>query len=47
MPLDAAGRAAAKLVKGSRLIIYEAAPHGLTDTHKDRLNNDLLAAAGR
>jgi non-heme chloroperoxidase len=23
--------------------VYAGAPHGLTDTHKDQLNNDLLA----
>ena len=42
VPIDASGRASAKLVKGSTLIVYEGAPHGLTDTHKDRLNKDLL-----
>ena len=45
MPIDASARAAARLVKGAKLIVYEAAPHGLTDTHKDRLNHDLLAFA--
>ena len=24
------------------LVVYEGAPHGITDTHKDRLNADLL-----
>lgn len=42
VPIDAAGRASAKLVKDSTLIVYPGAPHGLTDTHKDRLNQDLL-----
>lgn len=42
VPIDASGRASAKLVKGSTLIVYEGAPHGLADTHKDRLNKDLL-----
>ncbi|UXH79200.1 alpha/beta fold hydrolase [Roseateles amylovorans] len=42
VPIDNAGRASAKLVKGSTLIVYEGAPHGLTDTHKDRVNADLL-----
>lgn len=42
VPIDAAGRASAKLVKNSKLIVYPGAPHGLADTHKDRLNNDLL-----
>ncbi|SDD37988.1 non-heme chloroperoxidase [Variovorax sp. CF079] len=43
VPIDASGRASAKLVKGAKLIVYPGAPHGLTDTHKDRLNSDLLA----
>ena len=42
VPIDASARAAAKLVKGATLIEYAGAPHGITDTHKDRLNNDLL-----
>jgi non-heme chloroperoxidase len=25
------------------LKVYPGAPHGLTDTHKDQLNEDLLA----
>jgi len=43
VPIDAAGRASAKLVKDNRLLVYAGAPHGLTDTHKDRVNADLLA----
>ena len=42
VPIDNAGRVAAKLVKGSQLLVYPGAPHGLADTHKDRLNADLL-----
>ncbi|MCX2863173.1 alpha/beta hydrolase [Paucibacter sp. PLA-PC-4] len=42
VPIDASGRASAKLVKNSKLIVYPGAPHGLTDTHKDRVNQDLL-----
>ncbi|QNP39528.1 alpha/beta fold hydrolase [Lysobacter solisilvae (ex Woo and Kim 2020)] len=43
VPIDAAGRASAKLVKNAQLIVYPGAPHGITDTHADRLNADLLA----
>jgi len=43
VPIDTAGRASHKLVKGSTLKIYEGGPHGITDTHKERLNSDLLA----
>lgn len=42
VPIDASGRASAKLVAGATLLVYAGAPHGLTDTHKDRLNADLL-----
>jgi non-heme chloroperoxidase len=42
VPIDASGRASAALIKGARLIVYPGAPHGLADTHKDRLNQDLL-----
>jgi non-heme chloroperoxidase len=43
VPIDAAGRASAKLVNNATLKVYAGAPHGITDTHKDRLNTDLLA----
>lgn len=43
VPIDLSGRASAALVEGADLIVYEGGPHGITDTHKDRLNQDLLA----
>lgn len=43
VPVDASGRASAKLIKGAELLVYPGAPHGLADTHKDQLNRDLLA----
>ena len=43
VPIGAAGLASSKLVKNSTLKVYTGAPHGLTATHKDRLNADLLA----
>lgn len=45
VPIDAAARAAAKLMPHAKLIEYDGAPHGLADTHKERLNADLLAFA--
>lgn len=42
VPIGASAHESAKLVKGAILKIYEGAPHGITDTHKDRLNADLL-----
>jgi len=43
VPIDAAGKASAKIVKNAKLVIFEGAPHGLPTTHKDRLNEELLA----
>jgi len=42
VPIDSSGKASAALVKDAKLIVYQGAPHGLADTHKDRLNQDLL-----
>jgi len=43
VPIGASAHESVKLVKGAKLITYPGAPHGITDTHKDRLNEDLLA----
>jgi non-heme chloroperoxidase len=43
VPFGASGQASAKLVKNAKLIVYKGGPHGITDTHKDQLNADLLA----
>ena len=42
VPLKPSALAAAKLVKNATLKVYPGAPHGLIDTHKERLNADLL-----
>jgi pimeloyl-ACP methyl ester carboxylesterase len=42
-PLDQTGRRTAQMIPGSRLIVYDGAPHGLMFTHMQRLNADLLA----
>jgi len=41
-PLNLTGQKTAQLIAGSRLSIYEGAPHGLMFTHIERLNADLL-----
>jgi non-heme chloroperoxidase len=43
VPIGASAQMSSKLVKNAILKVYEGAPHGLTDTHKDHLNADLLA----
>ncbi|MFZ3017327.1 MAG: alpha/beta hydrolase [Gallionella sp.] len=42
VPIGAAALRSAKLIKNATLKIYAGAPHGLADTHKEQLNNDLL-----
>lgn len=42
VPIDAAGRASAKIVKNAKLKVYPGAPHGLIDTHREKINSDLL-----
>jgi non-heme chloroperoxidase len=42
VPIDASGRASAKLVKNSTLKVYPGAPHGMCTTLKDKVNADLL-----
>jgi len=43
VPIGTAALCSSRLVKAATLKVYEGAPHGLTDTHKDKLNADLLA----
>ena len=43
VPIGASALNSTKLVKNATLKIYKGAPHGLTHTHKDQLNADLLA----
>ena len=43
VPIAAAARKSAELIRDSTLLVYEGAPHGLTATHQDRFNADLLA----
>jgi non-heme chloroperoxidase len=45
VPIDVGGRASAALIPGAELNVYKGAPHGITDTHKEQLNADLLAFA--
>ncbi|MEU4421822.1 alpha/beta hydrolase [Actinoplanes sp. NPDC024001] len=42
VPFEVGGKASAALVKGAELIVYPGAPHGITDTHKQQLGDDLL-----
>jgi non-heme chloroperoxidase len=42
VPIGASALLSAKLVKNATLKIYAGAPHGIADTHKERLSADLL-----
>jgi non-heme chloroperoxidase len=43
VPIADAGLLQAKIIKDAELKVYKGAPHGLTTTHKDQFNADLLA----
>jgi non-heme chloroperoxidase len=50
VPIAASAMLSSKLVKDATLKVYPGAPHGLTATHKDEVNADLLdfvSARGR
>lgn len=42
VPLAISGKKTARLVKGAKEIYYPGAPHGITTTHQDKVNADLL-----
>jgi non-heme chloroperoxidase len=43
VPIDAAGRSSAKILKNATLKTYPGFPHGMPTTHADQINADLLA----
>ena len=43
VPVKNSARKTAKLVKGAKDIYYPGAPHGITATHQDQINAELLA----
>ena len=43
VPIGASALLSSKIIKDPTLKIYPGAPHGLTTTHKDQFNADLLA----
>lgn len=43
VPVKDSARKSAKLIKGAEDIYYPGAPHGITATHQDQVNADLLA----
>lgn len=43
VPIDATSRKSARLIPNAVEVYYPGLPHGLTATHPDRVNRDLLA----
>jgi non-heme chloroperoxidase len=43
VPVKDSAKKSARLIKGAKEIYYPGVPHGLTATHQDRVNADLLA----
>jgi non-heme chloroperoxidase len=43
VPIDAAGRMSAKIVKNAKLKVYPGYPHGMCQIHADEINADVLA----
>lgn len=46
LPLAVTGERTAELVQGSRLVVVEGGPHGLTWTHAEQVNEALLSFLG-
>jgi non-heme chloroperoxidase len=43
VPIGASALLSSKIVKGVTLKVYPGLPHGMCSTHKDQVNEDLLA----
>ena len=43
VPIGASALLSSKIVKGAQLKVYPGLPHGMCSTHKDQINEDLLA----
>ncbi|EFC81942.1 alpha/beta fold hydrolase [Parafrankia sp. EUN1f] len=42
VPFEVGGQASAARIRDAALVVYPGAPHGITDTHKQQLCDDLL-----
>jgi non-heme chloroperoxidase len=42
VPIKDSAKKSARLIKGAKEIYYPGRPHGLTATHQDEVNVDLL-----
>src|SRR5262245_46499494 len=46
VPVKDSAKKSARLIRGAKEIYYPGAPHGLTATHQDQVNADLLTFSG-
>ncbi len=46
LPITATGKRTAEMVKGSKFVVVEGGPHGLTLTHAEKVNSALLSFLG-
>ena len=47
LPLSATGKRTPEFVKGSRLVVVDGGPHGLTWTHAEKVNRELVDFLGQ
>src|SRR6202167_4071323 len=47
LPISAAGRRTAQLIKGARLLVVKDGPHCITWTHADEVNSELVKFLGK
>jgi non-heme chloroperoxidase len=47
LPISAAGRRTAQLIKGARLLVVKDGPHCITWTHADEVNSELVDFLGK
>jgi non-heme chloroperoxidase len=43
VPVRDSARKSARIIKGAKDVYYPGAPHGITATHQDQINAELLA----
>jgi len=43
VPIDDSALLSSRLIKNAQLKVFKGAPHGLCSTHKDQVNENLLA----
>ncbi|HML94542.1 MAG TPA: alpha/beta hydrolase [Thermodesulfobacteriota bacterium] len=47
VPVKNHAEKSARLIEGAKVLVYPGAPHGMTSTHQERINADLLEFLGK